>query len=76
VSEQRINERRALAAFVLDRAEQYMRGRYKDFAQEIAEAIAIGRHVEMYEAGDFDDLLPMIERLFATGYLSIVDPTV
>ena len=66
-------ERRAVAAYVIDVAKQYMRGRYEDFAQVIVEAIAQGRHVELYNAGEYDDLAASLDRLFATGYLNYSD---
>jgi len=57
-------ERRAVLAFIIDRAENYG-GLPKDFCAELLGGVAEGRHIECARAGEYDDLEVHVSILLA-----------
>lgn len=66
IAEALIDERKAIIGYLLDRAEQYSNSSgYKAFIEELVADIASIRHVECYEAGEYDDMKERIDRIMS-----------
>lgn len=65
-----LDERRAVLAWLLDRAEQYPNSsKYRCVFDELIGDIADGEHVISWDCGELDDLKPRVLRLMDDGSL-------
>lgn len=58
---------RATIAYLLDRCDQMVTSsKYLAFLEEVIDDLAIHRHVQCAEAGEYDDLMPRVKKIIET----------